>query len=139
MQYVYRCARHRYGLQECTVRIELLFTGFQFLSQATLASSLLGPFSPPPPPHCFLPSCRSLLGTQQGPPPLQSAAAPAHSTVSATHGEVVPFCLLLFIIFLCVLLFNPSRLYLLTLWIVINILSDFHPGPDEDANEDAEF
>ena len=59
MQYVYRCARHRYGLQECTVRIELLFTGFQFLSQATLASSRLGTFSPPPPPHRFIPSCRS--------------------------------------------------------------------------------
>jgi len=51
IQYVYRCARHRYGLQEGTVTIELLFTGFQFLFQATLASSLRSPFSPPPLPE----------------------------------------------------------------------------------------
>lgn len=128
MQYVYRCARHGYGLQECTVRIELLFTEFQFLFQATLASSLLGPFSLPPPPHHFLPSCRSQKAPA-GPPSSAEGhcASPQHClpcripclhpeyTVSATHGKVVPFFLLLFIIFLCVLLFNPSRLYLLTL------------------------
>ena len=62
-------------------------------------------------------------------PTTLSPSLNAHSSVSATHGEVVPFFLLLFINFLCMLLFNPSRLYLLTLWIVINILSDFHPGP----------
>lgn len=99
------------------------------------------------PPQSFVPATPttplpSLLQTPKGPsrasllcrvplrqPTTLSPSLNAHSSVSATHGELVPFFLLLFIIFLCVLLFNPSRLYLLTLCIVINILSDFHPGP----------